>query len=72
MGLHTATFRGKPVMIRLTDGEWIVGRFLDRTGRGDVVVATADRERRIPRRNIRSFCPLKGPAYGPRPKGGAR
>lgn len=56
MGLHTGTWPGKIVRVRLSNGEVFYDRFVDRVGGRKFV--QFERRGKIPRSGIRSFTPI--------------
>jgi len=61
MGMHTATYKGRPVRIRLRSGGTIDGAFVERPkSHRCVVIDVGGRLVKIPIREIASFYPIKG------------
>lgn len=52
---HSCTYRGRKCSIQLTNGEWITGKFIERTPSKDILLTVDGERRRIQRDQVARF-----------------
>lgn len=65
MGLHTATFKGKRVCVKLRDGTVMIDRFVGRPAHKRFIVLAG--RGKVPMREITSFFPYQATIYARKP-----